>query len=198
VGQRAGMSPEGWRYISRRLPGVTYLEQPSKVVPIVAACVAVVAVGCAGHPDRTVPSCRAEDLRPDADARTFGAFQPQAGAAVGGVVLQNQGSRPCVVRGRPVVELRPTYGQAQRLVHGTEPAPAPPVRTVFLRPGRSAVLGLSWANWCRKRIPSTLLIRLSGDGEIALRNPGVPPCLAPGRPAVIGVEPFARAPSGAS
>jgi hypothetical protein len=94
-----------------------------------------------------------------------------------------------------VVELRPTYGQAQRLVHGTEPAPSPPVRTVLLRPGHSAVLGLSWANWCRKKIPSTLRIRLLGDGEIALRNPGAPPCLAPGRPAVIGVEPFARVPT---
>jgi Protein of unknown function (DUF4232) len=189
------MSPEGWRYLSRRLLGATCLEQPSKVVPIVAAFVAVLAVGCAGHPDRKAQPCRAEDLRPDADARRFGAFQPQAGAAVGGVVLQNQGSRPCVLRGRPVVELWPTYGQAQRLVHGRKPAPSPPVRTVLLLPGHSAVLGLSWANWCGRKIPSRLRIRLPGDGEIALRNPGAPPCLAPGRPAVIGVEPFARVPA---
>lgn len=124
-----------------------------RLTPSVAVLVAVVvAVGCgAGHPDTKAQPCRAKDLRPDADARKFGAFQPQAGAAVGGVVLQNQGSRRCVLRGRPVVELRPTYGQAQRLVQGTEPAPSPPVRIVLLRPRHSAVLGLSWANWCRKK-----------------------------------------------
>ena len=161
-----------------------------------AVLVAVVAAGCgAGHHDRRAEPCLAKDLRPDADARKFGAFQPEGGAAVGGVVLTNRGSGQCVLRGRPAVELRPTYGQRQRLVEGTEPAPSPRVRTVLLGPGQSAVVGLSWANWCRKKIPSILRIRLRVDGEIDLRNPGAPQCLAPGRPAVIGVEPFAHVPA---
>src|SRR6266550_2459321 len=148
-----------------------------------AVLVAVVAAGCgAGHHDRRAEPCLAKDLRPDADARKFGA-------------LTNRGSGQCLLRGRPAVELRPTYGQRQRLVEGTEPAPSPRVRTVLLRPGQSAVVGLSWANWCRKKIPSMLRIRLRGDGEIDLRNPGAPQCLAPERPAVIGVEPFAHVPA---
>jgi Domain of unknown function (DUF4232) len=165
-------------------------------IPSFAALLVGVTVGCgAGHPAAKAESCRPQDLRAGADARKFGAFQPQGGAAVGGVVLLNRGTGPCILRGRPAIVLQPTYGQAQRLVHGTEPAPSPPVRTVLLRPGQSAVLGLSWANWCRKKIPSVLRIRLPDDGEIAIRNPGAPQCLAPGRPSVIGVEPFARAPA---
>jgi hypothetical protein len=94
----------------------------------------------------------------------------------------------------PPVKLRPVYGQRQRTVDGIEPEPSPPIRTVLLRPRQSAVLGLSLSNWCRKEIPSVLQIRFLGGGEIALRNPGVPPCLLPGRPTVIGMEPFARVP----
>jgi len=57
-----------------------------------AVLVAVVAAGCgAGHHDRRAEPCLAKDLRPDADARKFGAFQPEGGAAVGGVVLTNRG-----------------------------------------------------------------------------------------------------------
>jgi hypothetical protein len=194
VRERPPSCPLRWRYVGRW--GARDMKTRTKWAPGLAVLVAVVAIGCgASHPDRRTEPCRAKDLRPDADARKFGAFQPQGGAAVGGVVLTNRGSGPCVLRGRPVVELRPTYGQRQRLVKGTLPAPSPRVRTVLLRPGESAVVGLSWANCCRKSIPSALRIRLPGDGEIALLNPGAPQCLAPGRPTVVGVEPFAHIPA---
>jgi hypothetical protein len=190
VRERPPSCPLRWRYVGRW--GARDMKTRTKWAPGLAVLVAVVAIGCgASHPDRRTEPCRAKDLRPDADARKFGAFQPQGGAAVGGVVLTNRGSGPCVLRGRPVVELRPTYGQRQRLVKGTLPAPSPRVRT----PGESAVVGLSWANCCRKSIPSALRIRLPGDGEIALLNPGAPQCLAPGRPTVVGVEPFAHIPA---
>src|SRR6266480_1040034 len=43
-----------------------------------AVLVAVAAAGCgAGHHDRRAEPCLAMDLRPDAGARKFGAFQPE-------------------------------------------------------------------------------------------------------------------------
>src|SRR2546430_15835853 len=109
-----------------------------------AVLVAVAAAGCgAGHHDRRAKPCLAKDLRPDAGARKFGAFQPEGGAAVGGVVLTNRGRGQCVLRGRPAVELRPTYGQRPRLLGGAEPAAPPPGPTGLLGPGPAGAVGAS-------------------------------------------------------
>ena len=118
------------------------------------------------------------------------------GNAIGGVVFTNTTRRTCSLSGRPHVELRPSYGVRQIEVVGTEPPPLPQGRRVVLGPGASAVLGLSWTNWCLRKLPSVLQIHLPGDkGTLDLPNPGAPTCLSPGGPTVIGVQTFARTPS---
>jgi hypothetical protein len=114
--------------------------------------------------------------------------------AHGDVELTNAGSRPCVLRGLPLVAILRADGRslAVRLVR----APNLSLTPVVLPPGRldAADLVVYWANWCGRRLgPLSVRVILPAGGVVTGPFNGppdynfVPDCIQRGQPSTVSV-----------
>jgi hypothetical protein len=135
------------------------------------------------------------------------AFQSAPSGAAGAAVLQNAGTAPCRLTGRPDVRF---VGAPRQPVQHQVALPAavaqfPQVRRpdavlLALQPGDTAVLPLEWSNWCvpgARKVkgklipPSAVRVTLKrGRGSLDVPYNAVTPCTRPGAPSTVGVRPF--------
>lgn len=175
VSERAGMGRALWHWSRRR-------------VLLVAGVLVLAVAACAGstglipwlnrHPLKVeesslAPPCHASDLRVHLDY----AVNPKS--TDGEFTLENAGRRACSLAGRPLVALIDPRVSGPRLQVIYEPPqkpapgglnfwPASLLRAV--PPGKAAVVGFTWRNWCGPgAVPKAVELRLP-DGERIVRS----------------------------
>jgi len=126
-----------------------------------------------------VRPCSASDL--DASA----GWQGATGSMLGGVVFTNRSSDPCLLTGRPVVQIVDGQGEPLPVVQTIGRDESPGV-LVIVQPQEQAFASIHWwPQWCQPSPvpPLTLHLRLPGGSELVapVRNGGTPRCDAPER-----------------
>jgi hypothetical protein len=173
-----------------RLPGHTRLSALALTAALgLAGCSVTSARLASPGQDSVKPSRPVGGAVPAVARCTSAMLRIQAGRE--GV---NVGSRPCILRGPPLVAILQSDGKPLpvRSMLGPNAALSP----VLLRPGKLDAAGLVvyWANWCG-RSPGPLSVRVTlQDGGVvtgSFNGPPdynlVPPCLKRGQPSTISV-----------
>lgn len=126
-------------------------------------------------------------------------WQGAGGALRGSVVLTNQGSAACTLRGRPVLGLRD--GGGRLLDVQATLADSSSGSLVTIQPGQRAVALFSWRNWCAAPPVAPLsftvaLLNVPGQRIAPVVDPAgkpqgdTPTCTAPGSPSTLSVSPL--------
>jgi hypothetical protein len=104
-----------------------------------------------------VPACRA------ADVQAVHAGWSGADDASASITVRSNGTRPCVLQGRPTVELLDAAGAV--LPHAPAPAPRDPGPAVLVQPEQRAHLSLIWRTRCHEKPAGPVMVRLWLPGE---------------------------------
>ena len=143
--------------------------------------------------ETTLRSCRATDLK-----AVLNELQGAVGSRYGTIKFTNTTSTPCVLQGRPLIEL---LNSNQQLLPVRESATSAGDigSKVTVQPGEYASLSFRWVNWCQK-VPNNeikFVVKLPGrQGQVPVVFPDAPeyrdtpPCNGPDSPSVLSVDLF--------
>jgi photosystem II stability/assembly factor-like uncharacterized protein len=189
-------SGESWKVTSTMMSRVTPLFHIQTSIPCAAwngACPTYLSLGrqYSSH----VSWCVASDVRVAAD------WQGVNTTEIGGVSFSSRGTSICTLQGRPRLVLYSDghrLNVRQKLGASLNNPQERSGRRIVVRPGHQAGVAFDWANWCRTRFNSPILLKVTfprngGQPSTKVRygsarhSSSTPSCLAQSRPSTIDV-----------
>lgn len=144
-----------------------------------------------------VRSCGAGDVQAVLDD-----YQGGAGSRYGHINFTNTAKTPCVLQGRPQIELLNSGGQSLSVKETALQSDKVGAK-VIVQPQQHAYLAFRWSNWCLKEPNNEIkfVVNLPGSQEkvpVSLPNEtkyAPPPCNGPDQPSSLSVRAFSSTPS---